>query len=97
MPFRYMLKRGGVDHPVGYSLAMLALGMIVCMLAAVVISVRASERAVRDSERRQCESVMSDVEAYLQTPPQTEAGRNQLRTKQDLMRLWGCPIPREGK
>lgn len=97
MPFRYILKRGGVEHPVGYSLAMLALGMIVCMVAAVAISVRASERAVRESERRQCDSVMADVAAYRLVPPQTEAGRNQLRSKEQLIKAWGCPIPEEGK
>ena len=94
MPFRYVLKRAGVDHPVGYSLAMLALGMIVCMMAAVVISVRASERAIRESERGQCETIQADVDAYREEPPTTKAGRNQLRSKEDRLRDLGCPIPR---
>jgi hypothetical protein len=95
MPFRYILKRGGVEHPVGYSLAMLALGMLVAMMVAVVISVRASERAVRESERRQCESIGADIRAYEVTPPQTPAGAGQLAAKRDLYRTWGCPTPSE--
>jgi hypothetical protein len=92
-PFRYILKRGGVDHPVGYSLLLLAASMIVCMLAAVTISVRASDRAIRKSEIQQCESVQSDVDAYLATPPTTPAGWNQLRTKQRLLVKWECSHP----
>jgi hypothetical protein len=90
-PFRYILRRGGVEHPVGYSLLLLAASMIICMLAAVTISVHASERAIRKSEIQQCESVQSDVNAYLETPPTTEAGKNQLRTKERLLEKWGCP------
>lgn len=92
-PFRHVLKRSGVEHPVGYSLAMLALGMIVCMLAAVTISVRASDRAIRESERKQCESVTSDVRAYEAVPPTTEAGKAQLRAKRELLVTWECPVP----
>ena len=95
MPFRYILKRTGAEHPVGYSLLMLAAAMIVCMMAAVIISTRASERAVRDSERRQCESVMADVIAYRAVPPTTPAGIEQLRSKERLLAAWGCPRPEE--
>jgi hypothetical protein len=95
MPFRNLFRQAGVRHPVGYSLLLAAGAMIVCMMAAVVISVRASDRAVRESERRQCESVLSDVVAYRLTPPVTEAGKNQLRSKEELLRLWGCPKPSE--
>lgn len=95
MPFRYFFKRAGVEHPIGYSLLLLAGAMIVCMMAAVVISTRASDRAVRESERRQCESVLSDILAYRAVPPTTEAGKNQLRTKEELYRVWGCPPPNE--
>ena len=95
MPFRYFFRRAGVEHPVGYSLLLLAAGMIVCMAAAVTISVRASDKAIRASERRQCESVAADLAAYREAPPQTEAGRAQLRSKENLFRAWGCPKPKE--
>lgn len=95
MPFRYMLKKAGSEHPVGYSLAMFAIGMIICMMAAVVISVRASDRAIRDSERRQCETIQADVDAYLDEPPTTPAGWNQLRAKQARIVELGCPKPKE--
>lgn len=78
-----------------YSLATLAVGMLVSMMVAVVISVQASEKAVRDSEVRQCESVAADIRAYELTPPQTDVGRQQLKTKRDLYRAWGCPVPGE--
>jgi hypothetical protein len=97
MPFRYFFRRAGVEHPVGYSLLLLAAGMIVCMLAAVAISVRASDKAIRDSERMQCESVAADIAAYQEAPPQTDAGRAQLRSKENLYRAWECPKPKEGE
>ena len=73
----------------------LAAAVIVCMLAAVCISVRASERAIRASERGQCESIQADVNAYLEEPPRTAAGLNQLRSKQARLRALGCPVPNE--
>ena len=75
----------------GYSLLLAAAAMVVCMLAAVVISVQASERAVRESERKQCESVAADIKAYEDVPPATAAGKEQLRTKRALYQTWGCP------
>jgi hypothetical protein len=95
MPFRNLYRNAGVRHPVGYSIFLASLAVVVCMMAAVVISVRASDRAVRESERRQCESVMSDVVAYRAAPPVTEAGKNQLASKEELLRVWGCPKPTE--
>ncbi len=95
MPFRYILKRGGVEHPVGYSLAMLAAGMLVSMMVAVIISVRASEKAVRDSERRQCENLAAEIRGYEIEPPRTPAGAEQLRAKVNLYQAWGCPVPSE--
>ena len=93
MPFRYLFKKGGVDHPVGYSLLMLAGAMVVMMMAAVMISTEASDRAVRESERKQCESVTSDVHAFEVVPPVTQAGKAQLATKRELLIKWECPIP----
>lgn len=74
---------------------LLSAAVIVCMLAAVCISVRASDRAIRKSERAQCESVQSDVDAYTEVPPQTRSGINQLRSKQELLRRLGCPKPKD--
>lgn len=95
MPFRYVLKKAGTEHPVGYSLAMLALGMIICMMAAVAVSVRASDRAIRESERGQCETIQADVDAYREEPPTTKAGKNQLRAKLARLTELGCPKPKE--
>ncbi len=78
-----------------YHLVLLAVASIFLMLTAVWISDRAAERAIRESERRQCESVMSDVLAYRAVPPTTEAGQAQLRSKEELLRIWGCPRPSE--
>lgn len=96
MPFRYSLRQAGSEHPIGYSLAMLAVGMIATMMAAVTISIQASDRALRQSELRQCESVASDVRTYLASSKLTEAGQNQLRAKQELLRIWGCPQSSKG-
>jgi hypothetical protein len=95
MPFRRLFRQAGVKHPVGYSLILLAMSMAVFMVAAVAISVRASDRAIRESERKQCESVASDVRAYEAAPPATEAGKAQLQSKRELLRAWGCPRPTE--
>lgn len=47
MPFRRWFAARGVGHPAAYSMAVLALGVVVCMGVAVLISVQASDRAVR--------------------------------------------------
>ena len=95
MPFRYILKRTGAEHPVGYSLLMLAAAMIVCMMAAVVISTRASDRAIRESERRQCEDLAAEIRGYEDVAPTTPAGKEQLRAKRALYLTWDCPKPTE--
>jgi hypothetical protein len=94
-PFRHILKRSGAEHPIGYSLLMLSAAMIVCMLTAVTISIRAGQQAIHQSERRQCESLWSDVQAYREVPPTTSTGRNQMRSKMELLKIWGCPDPPE--
>lgn len=94
MPFRYLFRQAGVQHPVGYSILLLAAGMIVCMMAAVCISTRASDRAIRESQRAQCEAWQSDVDAYVEVPPVTRSGINQLRSKRELLQRFGCPVPK---
>lgn len=74
---------------------LLSAAVIVCMLAAVCISTRASDRAIRESQRSQCEAWQSDVDAYIEVPPITKAGINQLRSKQELLRRFGCPVPKD--
>jgi hypothetical protein len=93
MPVRYILKRGGVKHPVGYSLLLLALSMIVCMIASVTISLRGAERAVHNSEIKQCESLRSDVAAYRDSATLSETGRKQMESKERLLERWQCPNP----
>lgn len=89
MPFRKVFER--------HNVLWLALGMFVSMWIAVVVSTEASERQRMESDRKLCASVNSDVQAYLETPPTTPAGRNQLRTKQDLLRTLKCPDGNNGK
>ena len=92
-PFRYLFREAGVRHPVGYSLLLASTAMIVCMMTAVCISIRASDRAIRISERGQCDSLQADVDAYREEPPRTAAGIHQLRSKQERLRALGCPGP----
>lgn len=74
-----------------------AAGTLASMMGAVAISVQASERAIRESERRQCSEIAAEVRGWQEQPPTTAAGQNQLRTKIELLRLWECPIPPEGE
>jgi hypothetical protein len=92
-PFRYVFREAGVKHPVGYSLVLAGAAMIVCMMAAVCISLKASERAIRISERGQCDTLQADVDAYREEPPRTAAGIHQLRSKQERLKALGCPGP----
>lgn len=86
-----------MEHRIVYLACWFAAGTLASMMGAVVISVQASERAIRSSERRQCEAYAAEVRGYRELPPSTPAGQNQLRTKVELLKLWGCPIPPEGK
>ncbi len=94
--FRYKPTRGGEERPWGYPLVLLAVGMLVCMMAAVVISTRASDRAIREAERGQCDTIASDILAYQEVPPTTPAGWYQLRVKEARFKALGCPVP-DGK
>ena len=94
-PFRRVFAQAGVNHPVGYSILLLAASMVVCMLAAVTISIKASNHAIRESERAQCESIQADVDAYVEVPPITRSGINQLRSKRELLQSLGCPRPKD--
>jgi len=69
----------------------LAFGMVACMIIAILVAVQVGEKNRRESDRRLCASILSDVNAYLESPPVTDAGRNQLRAKQDLLRALQCP------
>lgn len=91
MPLRRWFADRGAEHPVTYSMITLAAGAIACMFISILVSVQLSERNKIESDRRLCASIASDVRAYLETPPATEAGRNQLRAKQELLRALRCP------
>ena len=88
-PFRKVLER--------YNLLWLAAGMLICMLISICVSINASERQREESDRKLCASVASDVAAYMEAPPVTEAGRNQLRAKLELLRTLKCPDGNNGK
>lgn len=45
MPFRNYFARRGAKHPVAYSNAVLALGVLVCMIIAVTIPIQMNARA----------------------------------------------------
>jgi hypothetical protein len=91
MPLRRWFARAGFKHPVAYSLATFALGMVVCMTIAVVISVQASNRAIRDSERRSCNALRAELGAYAETPPTAPAGINIMNAKREQYRIQHCP------
>jgi hypothetical protein len=89
-PFRYIFKQAGVQHPAAYSTLLVVLSMFVTM----AVSIKVSEHAIRSSERGQCESLQADVDAYLDEPPITASGWNQLRSKQARLKVLGCPAPK---
>jgi len=94
MPFRRWFAHVGVKHPAAYSLATFALGMVMCMTIAVVISVQASNRAIRQSEMRACNALAAEIKVSQETPPASEAGRALYRARLDQYRIQHCP---EGK
>lgn len=96
MPFRRFYAARGVEHPLVYSMATLALGMLVCMIIAVTISVQASNRAIRESEQGQCDTLQADVDAYTEAPPATKAGIRQMQSKMERLKQLQCPKGREG-
>lgn len=55
MPFRKFFADRGSDHPVAYSILTLAAGAIACMVISVIISVSASNRAIRQNEAQEAQ------------------------------------------
>jgi hypothetical protein len=95
MPFRRYFANRGAPHPLAYSMLTLAAGMLVCMIIAVTISVQASNRAIRESEQGQCETLQADVDAYTEVPPSSPAGIRQMQSKMERLRQLQCPKGRE--
>jgi hypothetical protein len=91
MPFRRWFARAGFKHPVAYSLATFALGMVMCMTIAVVISIQASNRAIRESEQRSCNALAAEIKVSQETPPSTKAGEALYRARLDQYRIQHCP------
>jgi hypothetical protein len=89
-PFRQFFRQAGVQHPAAYSVIIMVLSMFITM----AVCIKVTEHAIRASERGQCESIQADVDAYLEEPPITASGWNQLRSKQARLRTLGCPVPK---
>lgn len=83
------------DRKFVYLVTSLALGMLLCTLAAVIISTRVSEHAIEVSERGQCESLAADLDAYREEPPTTKSGKHLVAAKQarylHLQKIGVCP------
>jgi hypothetical protein len=90
-PFRYIFKQAGVQHPAAYSVIIMVLSMFITM----AVCIKVTEHAIHVSERGQCQSLQADVDAYLDEPPITASGWNQLRSKQARLRQLGCPVPKD--
>lgn len=67
---------------------------LVTFVASILLSVRIAEQRGLEGDRRLCASVLATVEAYRETPPATEAGRNLQRAQEDLLISLECP-PKE--
>lgn len=90
-----------MEHPVGYSILLAAAAMVVCMLAAVSISVNASDRAIRqnqeqeeaqrkESRRAACLVIVSQDDAYRDPAPITTAGRKAAAAWAQLRQAFQC-------
>lgn len=77
-----------------YEAFWLAVGMLASVVIAVVASISASNRALRDSEQRSCGSLLAEIRVYQESPPTTAAGRGLQRAKLEQYRIQKCP---EGK
>lgn len=86
MPFRKFFADRGANHPAAYSILTLVAGVLAAMIITMCVSVQASEKARRDGDRLLCAAIASDVQAYVETPPTTPAGVNQLRAKREFLR-----------
>lgn len=70
-------------------------GWLIAMLAALVVAVMAfgmiyTSRMVAASERRDCDTLRSDIEAYQAEPPGSRVGWNQWNSKTQRYREIGC-------
>lgn len=64
MPFRRYFEDRGAHHPVAYSMAVLALGMITCMAITAGFSIQASKGAIQQSlaQERRAEAKAAELE-----------------------------------
>jgi hypothetical protein len=67
-----------------------AILLLTCILSNALTLVLSSTRSDRN-DRKLCVSIASDVEAFLEKPPTTPAGKAQRDSKIELLRTLGCP------
>jgi hypothetical protein len=105
MPFRRYFAERGAKHPAAYSMAVLALGMVVSMAIAVTISVQASDRAIRQNQaqeqaaqvearRAACQVIVTQADAFDPerggSAPTTTAGAKAAGAWRSLARQFRC-------
>lgn len=90
MPLRRWFARRGARHPAAYSNAVLALGVLMCMIIAVTVSVQMAERSRERNRAATCLVIRSMIVVYSEPDPVTETGRNAAQAWTDLGVRFGC-------
>lgn len=75
----------------GWLLALLGATIVAVMIFGMIYT----NRLVRTSEQRDCETLRSDIQAYAALPPGSRTGWNQWNSKTQRYREIGCtpPVP----
>lgn len=84
------------------SMLVVILGLLASMVAAVSVSVAASDRAIRENEERNrqarveghrasCLLINSQVNVYREEPPMTPAGKKAAEAWEEMRRVFACP------
>ena len=90
MALRRWFTERGVSHPGAYSSAVLALGVLMCMIIAVTVSVQVTERSRERNRAATCLVIKRMIVVYSEPTPVTETGRNAAQAWTDLGVRFGC-------
>lgn len=97
MPLRRFFAQRGLKHPVAYSNATLALGVLMCMVIAISVPVHLNNRALERERAQQnaaraatCEVVQTMAAVYNEVPPTTKTGKSAAVAWNELGNTFHC-------
>ncbi len=81
------------EHKSGWLLAVMTATLVAMVAFGMIYVNQRAEYFVRQSEQRDCSSLLADIDVYAEAPPATRTGLGQWRSKVERYGQIGCEPP----